>query len=132
GARHAGRRPARTGEYAGAHGDQLGGRDPLVVHPLLPHQDGRRPRSLHRLWFKATKVGEYPIFCAEYCGTSHSDMLSRVIVHPPGGYERWLASTIARADSLTGVDRGKMLYEKQGCSTCHSVDGSPKVGPSWK
>jgi cytochrome c oxidase subunit 2 len=84
------------------------------------------------LWFKATQVGEFPIFCAEYCGTSHSDMLSRVIVHPPGGYERWLASTIAQADSLTGVDRGKMLYEKQGCSTCHTTDGTPKVGPSWK
>jgi len=38
-------------------------------------------------------------------------MLSRVIVHPPGGYEKWLAGTIAMADSLTGVDRGKMLYE---------------------
>src|SRR5450755_4578790 len=84
------------------------------------------------LWFKATQVGEFPIFCAEYCGTSHSDMLSRVVVHPPGGYEKWLARTIAQADSLTGVDRGKMLYEKQGCSTCHTTDGSPKVGPSWK
>jgi cytochrome c oxidase subunit 2 len=84
------------------------------------------------LWFKATQVGEFPIFCAEYCGTSHSDMLTRVIVHPPGGYEQWLANTIAAADSLTGKDRGAMLYEKQGCSTCHTIDGSPKVGPSWK
>ncbi len=84
------------------------------------------------LWFKATQTGEFPIFCAEYCGTSHSDMLSRVVVHPPGGYEKWLAATIAQADSLTGKDRGAMLYEKQGCSTCHSVDGTPKVGPSWK
>ncbi|HYP99227.1 MAG TPA: cytochrome c oxidase subunit II [Polyangiaceae bacterium] len=84
------------------------------------------------LWFKATQVGEFPIFCAEYCGTSHSDMITRVVVHPPGEYEKWLAKTIAAADSLTGVDRGKMLYEKQGCSTCHSLDGTPKVGPSWK
>ena len=73
------------------------------------------------LWFKATQAGEFPIFCAEYCGTSHSDMITRVIVHPPGGYEKWLARTIAAADSLTGVDRGKMLYEKQGCATCHST-----------
>jgi cytochrome c oxidase subunit 2 len=53
-------------------------------------------------------------------------------VHPPGEYEKWLAQTIASADSLTGADRGKMLYEKQGCSTCHTTDGSPRVGPSWK
>jgi len=84
------------------------------------------------LWFKATQVGEFPIFCAEYCGTSHSDMITRVIVHPPGGYEKWLAKTIAAADSLTGKDRGAMLYDKQGCATCHSTDGSPKVGPTWK
>lgn len=84
------------------------------------------------LWFKATQTGEFPIFCAEYCGTSHSDMITRVVVHPPGEYEKWLAKTIAAADSLTGVDRGKMLYDKQGCATCHSLDGTPKVGPSWK
>ena len=84
------------------------------------------------LWFEATEAGEFPLFCAEYCGTSHSDMITRVIVHPKGGYEKWLAKTIAAADSLTGKERGLMLYEKQGCATCHSTDGTPKVGPSWK
>jgi cytochrome c oxidase subunit 2 len=90
------------------------------------------PGRYSDIWFKATQTGEFPIFCAEYCGTSHSDMLARVVVHPPGGYETWLANTIAAADSLSGKDRGAMLYEKQGCSTCHSIDGTPKVGPSWK
>jgi len=27
---------------------------------------------------------------------------------------------------------GELLYEQQGCQTCHSLDGSPKVGPTWK
>jgi len=48
------------------------------------------PGRYNRAWFTATKVGEFPIFCAEYCGTSHSDMLSTVVVHPTGGYEEWL------------------------------------------
>jgi cytochrome c oxidase subunit 2 len=26
---------------------------------------------------------------------------------------------------------GKRLYEKKGCSSCHTIDGSPRVGPSW-
>lgn len=26
---------------------------------------------------------------------------------------------------------GKKLYEKKGCVGCHTVDGSPRVGPSW-
>jgi cytochrome c oxidase subunit 2 len=84
------------------------------------------------LWFQATKAGDYPLFCAEYCGTSHSDMLSHVIVHPPGEYETWLDKTCKEADSETGAPRGAKLFERQGCSTCHSVDGTPKIGPTWK
>jgi cytochrome c oxidase subunit 2 len=84
------------------------------------------------LWFQATKPGDYPIFCAEYCGTSHSDMLSHVVVHPPGEYETWLKGACEKADSLVGPERGKKLYSQQGCETCHSIDGTPKIGPSWK
>jgi cytochrome c oxidase subunit II len=84
------------------------------------------------LWFRATAPGDYPIFCAEYCGTSHSDMLSHVIVHPPGGYEKWVKEQIEIANSLPPVELGKRVYEKQGCNACHTVDGTPKIGPTWK
>src|SRR6188768_726794 len=84
------------------------------------------------LWFQATKAGDYPIFCAEYCGTSHSDMLSHVVVHPPGGYEKWVKEQIEIANSLPPVELGKRVYEKQGCNACHTVDGTPKIGPTWK
>jgi cytochrome c oxidase subunit 2 len=84
------------------------------------------------LWFRATKAGTYPVFCAEYCGTSHSDMLSTVVVHPPGGYEKWVAEQIEIANSLPPVELGKRVYEKQGCNACHTVDGTPKIGPTWK
>jgi cytochrome c oxidase subunit 2 len=84
------------------------------------------------LWFQATRAGEYPIFCAEYCGTQHSDMLSHVVVHPAGDYEKWLNKACIDADSKVGPERGKDLFERQGCSTCHTVDGTPKIGPTWK
>jgi cytochrome c oxidase subunit 2 len=84
------------------------------------------------LWFQATKPGDYPIECAEYCGTSHSNMLSHVIVHPAGGYETWLQEQQNKILSLPPEELGKLLFEKQGCSTCHTVDGSPKIGPTWK
>ena len=29
------------------------------------------------------------------------------------------------------IELGKKLYEKKGCVACHSIDGSPRVGPSW-
>ena len=43
-------------------------------------------------WFKATRTGEYHLFCAEYCGTQHSGMIGRVVVMEPKDYERWLKS----------------------------------------
>ncbi len=30
------------------------------------------------------------------------------------------------------IDKGKELYSGQGCMGCHSVGGSPGVGPTWK
>lgn len=27
---------------------------------------------------------------------------------------------------------GRTLYEHKGCNSCHTLDGSTKVGPSWK
>lgn len=84
------------------------------------------------LWFQATQAGNHPIFCAEYCGTSHSNMLSQVVVHPAGEYEKWLDATCKAADSELGAPRGAKLYSKQGCDTCHTTDGTPKIGPTWK
>jgi len=84
------------------------------------------------LWFQATNTGDYPVFCAEYCGTSHSNMLSHVTVHPPGGYEAWIDEQQKKTLDMPPEELGKLLYEKQGCSTCHTTDGTPKIGPTWK
>ncbi len=88
------------------------------------------PGRYSDLWFHATKEGEFPVFCAEYCGTSHSDMITKAVVHPSGGYEKWLEDS--SKEEGTPAEIGAKLYEKQGCSTCHSIDGSAKVGPTWK
>ncbi len=81
------------------------------------------------LWFRATKTGNYPIFCAEYCGTSHSDMLAEAVVHEPGGYETWVNKIDVPSDPK---EWGEQLYNQRGCKTCHSVDGAALVGPTWK
>ncbi|MCC6484379.1 MAG: cytochrome c [Armatimonadetes bacterium] len=31
-----------------------------------------------------------------------------------------------------GAQAGQQLYTDKGCSACHSVDGSRRIGPSWK
>ena len=48
------------------------------------------PGRYTSLWFEAKEAGEYQIFCTEYCGTKHSEMLSKVIVHEPAEFDKWL------------------------------------------
>jgi cytochrome c oxidase subunit II len=42
--------------------------------------------------FRATKVGNYPIVCAELCGAYHGSMRTTAVVHTPEDYANWLAS----------------------------------------
>jgi cytochrome c oxidase subunit 2 len=84
------------------------------------------------LWFQATETGEFTIECAEYCGTAHSDMLAKTVVHPPGGYEKWIEQQIINIEKEPCSTQGPKLYESQGCATCHSTDGTAKIGPTWK
>jgi len=41
-------------------------------------------------WFMADKEGEYDIFCAEYCGVAHSNMLAKLRIVPEQEYQAWL------------------------------------------
>jgi len=83
------------------------------------------------LWFHATETGTFTIECAEYCGTSHSDMLAKVIVHSPRDYETWIAGQ-RDGGPETCSEIGPKLYKGMGCVTCHSIDGTKKIGPTWK
>jgi cytochrome c oxidase subunit 2 len=89
------------------------------------------PGRYNKAWFQADKPGEYRLFCAEYCGTSHSKMLAKVVVHPPGEFERWLAEASNFLDKMPPEEAGKKLYEQRGCPQCHSVDGKPSTGPTF-
>ena len=88
------------------------------------------PGRYSKAWFEATEPGEYDLFCAEYCGTSHSDMLAHVIVHPPGEFETWLEKASNFLETMTPVDAGRKLFQVRGCQQCHSMDGSAKTGPT--
>jgi cytochrome c oxidase subunit II len=90
------------------------------------------PGRYTELWFKAIHADTFPLECTEYCGTAHSDMLSRVVVHPPGGYEAWLEQKEEEMLSKPLPELGEITYKKQGCGTCHSTDGSEKIGPTLK
>jgi cytochrome c oxidase subunit 2 len=84
------------------------------------------PGKYTSAWFQATKVGEYYLFCAQYCGTSHAVMGGRIVVMDPADYERWLTGSVAE-ESLPAA--GERLFSRLGCNTCHRADGAGR-GPS--
>jgi len=94
------------------------------------------PGQYTQAWFNAPEPGESIIFCTEYCGTAHSDMLGTIVVHEQDEFETWLASNAGGAggppSDLTPAEWGKQLAEQYACTTCHSTDGTRLVGPSWQ
>jgi cytochrome c oxidase subunit 2 len=67
------------------------------------------PGRYSTVWFNATKVGEFHLFCAEYCGTRHSGMVGRVVVMEPADYQAWLSGGLG-----DGTGRGPSLVNKFG------------------
>jgi len=84
------------------------------------------PGRLTTLWFEATKVGTYHIFCAEFCGTNHSGMIGEVFAMEPHDYEAWLAGGRTTG---TPVENGERLFTDLVCITCHKTDSTGR-GPS--
>jgi cytochrome c oxidase subunit 2 len=89
------------------------------------------PGRYSTTWFEAHTPGDYTLFCAEYCGAQHSNMLARVVVHPSGEFEKWLDNAANMLATMTPVEAGEILYTRRGCAQCHSNDGSAKVGPTF-
>ena len=57
------------------------------------------PGMTTRIWFEATRVGNWEIACAELCGLGHYRMKGFVTVETPEEFERWLAETAREAAS---------------------------------
>jgi cytochrome c oxidase subunit 2 len=79
-----------------------------VKQDVLPGRDTE-------LWFQATKIGVFPLLCAEYCGTNHSMMRGRIVVMRQDEYAEWLARQ-PEGDDL--MRQGAKLFVAEGCSGC--------------
>jgi len=84
------------------------------------------PGRYSTLWFKATRPGEYHLFCAEYCGTKHSGMIGKVVVMEPADFQNWLSGG-SREESMQV--RGERLFQNFSCMNCHRSDGKGR-GPA--
>ena len=97
------------------------------------------PGKVYDFPFRATKTGSFRYFCTQVCGLSHYYMQGRVIIL--GSAVNLTATEIAKMkqdsvlkeitmkqipirDSTNIVERGRELYIRKSCYTCHGADGA--------
>ena len=124
-----------------------------VIHsffaPTMRVKQDALPGRYTETWFEATKVGTFPIFCAEYCGLNHSAMIGNIVVMETREYDAWMDDVkrntyASRIDANPGmseaqatmVAQGSKLALEKGCARCHSIDERntqlpPALGPTW-
>lgn len=106
---------------------------PDVLHslyiPAFRVKEDVVPGINNKMWFEAKILGEYDILCAEYCGERHSYMMSMVEVLTQEEYDAWYN---AKDESANEAEAGLKLLQVNGCVTCHSLDGTRLVGPTFK
>jgi cytochrome c oxidase subunit 2 len=107
-----------------------------VIHSFwVPQVAAKRdviPGRLNRITFVADQPGEYWGQCAEFCGTSHANMMLRLFVDSEGEFERWVAAQKAPPPEPTGAAAdGKAIYAASACVGCHTIRGvsAGRLGP---
>jgi len=108
------------------------------------------PGRYTTLWFQVKEPGTHQVLCTQYCGTGHSTMRGEVVALDPTDYARWLASGPDRPrlagprdvepasvdqapppEPLRLARMGERAAAEHGCMRCHTVDGTPHIGPTW-
>jgi cytochrome c oxidase subunit 2 len=106
-----------------------------VIHgfyaPAFRIKQDAVPGMTNYLWFQPTEAGTFDVMCSQYCGLEHSHMLTKIVVLPEEEFTKWYQSKKEKM-AMKAPSGGMQLYQEKGCVGCHSTDGSPRVGPSFK
>lgn len=120
------------------------------------------PGRYTTFWFRADKAGIYRVYCAEFCGEAHSEMWADVVALRADEFEAWesggappqlLSEALSDFDRAIGLgggvavldfprtegldrrtmaERGRDVAARKGCLSCHTLDGQPHLGPTWR
>jgi cytochrome c oxidase subunit II len=110
----------------------LGSED--VIHsfyiPSFRIKQDAVPGRYSAIWFNSQKLGEFHVFCTEYCGTSHSAMITKLKVVSQEDFDKWLVEE-SEVGTLPLAQRGAKYFQTRACASCHNVDNpAAKIGPS--
>ena len=121
-----------------------------VLHDFFVPQFRARmnivPGQVSTFWFTPTQPGRFESMCAQLCGVGHPNMRGYVVVEDDASFQQWLKKQPTFAMLLAGPTgavaagaatdaqpaQGRALAQSKGCVACHTIDGSPGVGPTWK
>ncbi len=82
--------------------------------------------------YQPTKTGTYHIFCDQYCGMGHSQMVGKLHVLSKNDYEAWKEGRYRVRDGKNPVDgspswEGRKLFLKLQCNSCHNNEASARA-----
>lgn len=112
----------------------LGSADVLhsLTIPAFRLNEGIVPGRMNSTWVEATLPGTYDLHSNIYSGAGFDSLRTAVVVQDPVEYDAWMAAVADIFAGRTLAEVGELLYNSQGCKTCHTLDGSKLVGPSFK
>lgn len=90
------------------------------------------PNRYTQLWFEPVAIGTFDLYCAEFCGKGHSEMIAKVRVVSDSEFVKWQDAQNKPPEGMGLEDYGALLLKQKGCATCHSVDGSTGTCPTLK
>jgi cytochrome c oxidase subunit II len=96
--------------------------------PQLAGKTDLIPNRTNRMWIEPKQPGTYLGNCAEYCGTQHARMLLRVIAHPPGEFEQWVAAQRRPPVEDPQARVGRDVFFSTSCVNCHTINGTQARG----
>jgi len=117
-----------------------------VIHgffvPAFRIKEDVVPGKENYTWFNPTQLGAFDIECTVICGVNHADMLAEAIVDTVEEFEKWYfggpdaplpGQAVTESSDQTSPDSiAFKIMEDRFCTTCHSTDGTPMVGPTLK
>lgn len=85
------------------------------------------PGTVNAAHYRFERQGDYLVVCHEYCGLNHQNMFGKIHVVAPQVYTKMMEELAGRVKA-----EGEKLSAQYDCTTCHTIDGTEGLGPTFK